>query len=71
MFLLNYFGLSKAYPEWNLMEYFMVAEYQRALSADAGNNPRPMTYEVQAPKEIVALFDTVSYSKCMYIYFYK
>ncbi|XP_055381350.1 uncharacterized protein LOC129611947 [Condylostylus longicornis] len=60
--LFAYIGADLAYPEMDLMEHFIVAEYQRALRADEGIK-RPMTHYVEHPRQIVSLFDSVSYSK--------
>ncbi|XP_055907199.1 uncharacterized protein LOC129942349 [Eupeodes corollae] len=61
--LYSYQAADEVYPEWDIMQMFIVSEFQKGLSYDGGANPRPMSHYVQKPSEIRSLYDSVSYSK--------
>lgn len=51
-------------PTWRLMEQFVVRNLQEtAFVADAKNNSHAMNAPVGSPKEVSAIFDSISYSK--------
>ncbi|XP_055847857.1 uncharacterized protein LOC129913294 [Episyrphus balteatus] len=61
--LYSYQAADEVYPEWDIMQMFIVSEFQKGLSYDGGAKPRPMSHYVQKPNEIRSLYDSVSYSK--------
>lgn len=61
------FLASLVYPEDRLMDTFVVDVVQSVLDVDASPSIRPMTYYVENPDRITALFDRVAYDKCKLI----
>lgn len=51
------------YKDWRVMEHFVVTTEQMALLLDTDMNVKPVTVEVNNPKEILSLFSMSSYSK--------
>jgi aminopeptidase N len=46
-----------------MMEQFVLEKTQPALALDALASSHPISVDVRDPKEIEAIFDTISYSK--------
>jgi len=59
----EYVGVDFIKPEWKMMEQFVLEKTQPALALDALASSHPISVEVRDPKEIEAIFDTISYSK--------
>jgi len=51
------------FPEWEIWDQFIVADYLRALSGDALKNTHAIEIPVQHPSEIREIFDAITYSK--------
>jgi len=51
------------FPEWEIWDQFIVADYLRALSGDALQNTHAIEIPVQHPSEIREIFDAITYSK--------
>jgi len=51
------------FPEWEIWDQFIVADYLRALSGDALENTHAIEIPVQNPSEIREIFDAITYSK--------
>lgn len=60
---LEYLGVDSLFPEWKMMEQFILDKTQPALALDALASSHPITVSVHDPFEIKAIFDTISYSK--------
>lgn len=51
-------------PEWRMQHFMNVLTLQGpAFVSDARLNTRPMTYDVETPTEIQAIFDNIAYDK--------
>ncbi|XP_025987257.2 endoplasmic reticulum aminopeptidase 1 isoform X2 [Solenopsis invicta] len=59
----EYKGVNHIYPEWGMMDLFILHKTQRALELDALANSHPVSVPVENPVEIESIFDTVSYFK--------
>ncbi|KAK2584087.1 hypothetical protein KPH14_006530 [Odynerus spinipes] len=59
----EYKGVSHISPEWNMMDQFILDKTQPALDLDALASSHPISVTVNDPREIEAIFDTISYSK--------
>lgn len=62
--LYEYYASDWLFPEWRLMDAFLVNNIQVAMISDANINNRPMTYPVESIGDVNNLFDYVAYSKC-------
>ncbi|XP_054725819.1 aminopeptidase N-like [Anastrepha obliqua] len=51
------------YPDWDVYQLFLIADFHVALFADSTGQSNPMTHYVQTPSEIIARYDAISYSK--------
>ena len=60
---MEYKGVAKVQPEWGMMEQFWSAKMVPALHLDALASSHPVSVPVRDPKEIEAIFDTISYKK--------
>lgn len=60
---LEYLGVASLFPEWKMMEQFILDKTQPALALDALVSSHPISVTVHDPSEIEAIFDTISYSK--------
>nr|XP_022900776.1 endoplasmic reticulum aminopeptidase 1-like isoform X2 [Onthophagus taurus] len=59
----EYLGVDSLFPEWKMMEQFILDKTQPALALDALVSSHPISVQVHDPSEIEAIFDTISYSK--------
>ena len=63
------YGTGLVHPEWREMETFVTGRLHNVMQSDA-LAPQAMSYYVENPTSIAALFNDVIYSKGL-IYFYK
>lgn len=63
----EYVGVDQIEPEWKMMEQFVLEKTQPALALDALASSHSISVEVHDPREIEAIFDTISYSKVKYL----
>lgn len=56
-------GVDFIQPDWKMMEQFVLEKTQPALALDALSTSHPISVDVRDPKEIEAIFDTISYNK--------
>lgn len=61
--VMAYFAVDKLFPEWKIMEQYIVEEQQSALKLDALENTHAIEVAVQHPDEIRTIFDAISYNK--------
>lgn len=54
----------QAYPDFQIMDYFVIRTLQSVLQSDASPTVRPMTYYVESPQAISGLFSNIAYAKC-------
>ncbi|KAJ8923593.1 hypothetical protein NQ315_010172 [Exocentrus adspersus] len=59
----EYLSVNSYYPEWRMMEQFIIDKTQPALALDALTSSHPVTAAVNDPSETETIFDTISYSK--------
>ncbi|XP_077259452.1 endoplasmic reticulum aminopeptidase 1 isoform X1 [Temnothorax americanus] len=59
----EYKGVNHIFPEWGMMDLFILHKTQRALELDALANSHPVSVPVENPVEIESIFDMVSYFK--------
>lgn len=59
----EYLGVNHTHPDWEMMEQFLLSDLQRVFPMDALASSHPISVEVDHPKKIKQLFDSISYSK--------
>ncbi|XP_021954471.1 endoplasmic reticulum aminopeptidase 2 [Folsomia candida] len=59
----EYVGVDHIQPDWKMMEQFVLEKTQTALALDALASSHPISVDVRDPREIEAIFDTISYNK--------
>lgn len=59
----EFLGVNHIFPEWNIMDQFVLTKTQNALRTDALSTSHPVSLGVSDPVEIESLFDTISYNK--------
>ena len=60
---MEYKGVNQIKPDWSMMEQFWTAKLLPALQLDSLASSHPVSVPVKDPKEIEAIFDTISYKK--------
>jgi len=60
---MEYKGVDHLKPDWNMMEQFWSSKLLPALHLDSLATSHPVSVPVRDPKEIEAIFDTISYKK--------
>ena len=60
---MEYKGVSYTQPGWAMMEQFLAKVILPALQLDSLASSHPVSVPVNDPKEIEAIFDTISYKK--------
>lgn len=58
----------QAYPDFQIMDYFVIRTLQSVFQSDASPTQRPMTYYVESPQAISGLFSNIAYAKCKSIF---
>ncbi|KAG9340759.1 hypothetical protein JZ751_020351, partial [Albula glossodonta] len=67
---MSYFGVDKVKPEWDLKDMIVLNEMQSVFQVDALATSHPLSSnkaDVQTPAEISELFDSITYSKVLFI----
>lgn len=59
----QYLGVDDCFPEWKMMEQFVVDKTQPALALDALASSHSISATVNDPFEIDNIFDTISLDK--------
>ena len=60
---MEYKGVAQAQPKWAMVEQFWAQVVLPALRLDSLASSHPVSMPVNDPKEIEAIFDTISYKK--------
>lgn len=60
---MEYLGVDHIEPDWHMMDQFFLEMVAPALEMDSLTTSHPISVEVKDPKEIEAIFDTISYKK--------
>lgn len=61
--VMAYLATDKLFPEWKMMNNYIVEEQQVGLKLDALENTHPIEVSVHHPDEIRTIFDAISYNK--------
>ncbi|RWS30597.1 endoplasmic reticulum aminopeptidase 2-like isoform X3 [Leptotrombidium deliense] len=56
-------GVNHVNPEWNMIDQFVLSTTQEALALDSLDSSHAIMANVTDPREIEAMFDTISYKK--------
>eukprot|EP01027_Heterolobosea_sp_BB2_P001403 GEZU01002139.1.p1 GENE.GEZU01002139.1~~GEZU01002139.1.p1 ORF type:complete len:564 (-),score=107.25 GEZU01002139.1:389-2080(-) len=59
----EYLGTDHVYPNWEMMDQFVILDYLSALSADSSNSTHAIAQHVVHPSDIQQMFDSISYDK--------
>ncbi|KXJ26595.1 Aminopeptidase N [Exaiptasia diaphana] len=59
----EYLGVDHVYPDWEMMEQFLLLDLQLVFPLDSLATSHPISVEVDHPKKIKQIFDRISYSK--------
>ena len=60
---MEYFCASHIFKSWQMMDQFVTDHTQRALTMDSHADSHPIQVTVKDPKEVNAIFDSISYDK--------
>lgn len=60
---MSYLASDHVHPEWNVWDNFVDVQQNPSLYVDGLKNTHPIEVEVNHPKEIDEIFDTISYHK--------
>ncbi|XP_053945390.1 glutamyl aminopeptidase-like isoform X2 [Anastrepha ludens] len=60
---IEYKGVNKMHPEWDMLDQFIVADLHGVLDYDSSLASHPIVQTVESPAQITELFDTITYSK--------
>lgn len=52
------------YPEWRIMDFYVVDTLQNVFLSDALEQTRPMTNYIESPAAVSGAFDNIAYAKC-------
>ena len=50
-------------PKWRMMDQFQVDVLQTAFAEDQSSYSHPISVDVEDPKDIDSIFDSISYQK--------
>ncbi|XP_039964988.1 uncharacterized protein LOC120777590 [Bactrocera tryoni] len=56
-------GINAIYPEWQMLDQFIVVRLHDVLILDATLGSHPIVQTVESPAEITEIFDTITYGK--------
>lgn len=62
---LEYLAVNSLFPEWKMIEQFVLHKTQPALAFDALASSHPILATVEDPSVIESTFDSISYNKVM------
>ncbi|KAI3382751.1 hypothetical protein SNEBB_007304 [Seison nebaliae] len=60
---IEYWGVNDLYPEYEMMNQFIIKRHLDVMLIDGKRNSHPVTVPVKQPMEINEIFDSISYSK--------
>ncbi len=60
---IEYKGTDKAYPDWKMMDQFLIDDLHSVLNLDATLASHPIVQTVKTPDQITEIFDTITYNK--------
>ena len=56
-------GVDKVYPDWEIMSQFAVKSVLPAMTFDSFNHTHPLSRAVTNSRQIAEMFDSISYEK--------
>ncbi|XP_031335300.1 glutamyl aminopeptidase-like isoform X2 [Photinus pyralis] len=56
-------GMAHVYPEWDMMDQFLIDTMHSVLSLDATPSSHPIVQTVVTPDQITEIFDSITYDK--------
>jgi hypothetical protein len=59
----EYLGVAHLHPDWRMLDQFVLSTTQEALAHDCLRSTHAIMSDVQDPRDIEAMFDTISYKK--------
>ena len=65
----EYLGVAHLHPDWRMLDQFVLSTTQEALAHDCLRSTHSIMSDVQDPREIEAMFDTISYKKVSFTVF--
>jgi aminopeptidase N len=60
---MEYYIVDKIFPEWKILEAYLVSEKSSAIRADSLPSSRAIVKKVTAPHHAVEIFDSIAYEK--------
>ncbi|HRV76271.1 MAG TPA: M1 family metallopeptidase, partial [Candidatus Saccharimonadales bacterium] len=60
---IEYYTVDNLYPEWNILEQYLITEKNYAIRMDSLLSSRPIVNKVKAPHHAVDAFDSIAYEK--------
>lgn len=54
------------YPEWRILDFYVVNTLQDVFLSDERESTRPMTHYAESAEGVLALFDNIAYAKCKF-----
>lgn len=64
---IEYLAVDHIFPNWKIWDQFLTADFSSALRLDSLSNSHPIEVKVHHPNEINEIFDSVSYSKGVFL----
>lgn len=59
----EHIGVNLVYPDWQMIDYFVVRTMQNVFQSDALVTSRPMSLYVEHPNDIERQFSNIAYDK--------
>lgn len=59
----EHIGVNLVYPDWQMIDYFLVRTLQNVFQSDASAGTRPMSLYVEHPNDIDRQFSNIAYDK--------
>lgn len=59
----EHIGVNLVYPDWQMIDYFVVRTMQNVFQSDASTATRPMSLYVEHPNDIERQFSNIAYDK--------
>lgn len=59
----EHIAVNLVYPDWQMIDYFLVRTMQNVFQSDAAATSRPMSQYVETPNDIERQFTNIAYDK--------
>lgn len=60
---IEYKGTNNAFPEWQMMDQFLIDDLHSVMTLDATLASHPIVQTVKTPDQITEVFDSITYNK--------